>query len=115
MAYLHTSTNPTKKVVRPMKTYYPPKLRTHGSVESLTGIVGNDSGFDKLIINGSTVTQQDREEGDLGTSVNCEWFDSNLDEKNWTFIATTGFEDLCRDAREDWLEDGDLDNTYSID
>ena len=79
-----------------MKTYQSPELILHGSVGQLTGVTGTNTGTDVLIVNGSTVVEDD----DRFSGLNgCSFFDSGGD-GTYTFLGD-GDEDACRDRLDD--------------
>jgi len=89
-----------------MRTYEPPELVLHGSVEQLTGIVGNTNIGDELVVNGSTVATQDK--GNQTSSASCSFFDSGGD-GTFTFLGNINNTDECQDAFEDWQNGDPID------
>jgi len=87
-------------------TYETPELLLYGSVEELTGVVGQDISGDDLVINGTVVAQQEKGD-DNATSVNCS-FNGSGSVGNFSFIGTAGFQTECTETFKEFANNGSL-------
>lgn len=74
-------------------SYKPPVLKVHGTVEEITGIVGDPANTDSVLINGNVVdeTLSDQE-------LECTFVNGS----QGTLVYSGSFEDQCADAIDEY-------------